>query len=508
MLALRQSPFLKLGFCIFVGIHFADELGAFGIAIGLSMGILSCIILIVDSRFLGTAYEKLISVGVFIAFIGIGGLIFLCQQHSLSQELQKVNCQRIVTSGVLKSSPICYDQSCKAELSVFSISLNGRNVASIRGTLLLKGKDIQFSQARRLDTIHAEVFITDVRSSYPRYLQMLYRKGIYYSAFLKGNLYRKKRSKLIDSEHIRSELTDQLYRLIGDNQLAGLACATILGNKKGLDEAVKSAFSDSGASHILAISGLHIGIIFGVFSYLLHFLTKLPYGNVIKGILVISALWGYLWLIDVAPAAFRAVFMFSCVCIYSMLNFRFHLLNIVGFSAIVHMLLNPLVVFHLGFQLSYVAVMGIICSLHRIETFTARFPHLIRVGMMIVGISLVASLFTSPLVIYHFGQFPTYFLLTNICLSFLTTWIVSIGFFFVVFAYVPYLNEFLGYLLNKLLFMALWICQSVSALPGAIITKISLFEMGLLILIFQLIIVLSLGFILNKFYVKNRVEKN
>lgn len=242
----------------------------------------------------------------------------------------------------------------------------------------------------------------------------------------------------------RPSLQKRLYRRLAaaglsKDELATTAALT-LGYKEDLDPTLRQHFQASGAAHVLAVSGLHTGIIYGL---LLWFLTlggrrKPLYEDRIKrtllSVVLIATLWGYAWLTGMTPSVVRCVVMLTIVEIGRILYREAFSVNTIAAAAVLILLARPLDLWNVGFLLSFAATTAIVILakdferlLHRQEwrnTWHGRLASW-TVGMIIV--SLAAQLGTLPIGMYVFGQVSNYFLLTNLIVLPLATLLVPCG---------------------------------------------------------------------------------
>lgn len=208
-----------------------------------------------------------------------------------------------------------------------------------------------------------------------------------------------------------------------------LTSAITLGHKASLKGTTKQYFSAAGISHILAVSGLHVGIIYMVISLLLKPLASAKWAQKVGQVVLILLLWGYAFLCGLPPSIVRAVIMFSVGAVGVIFHQTNQSINTVFFTAFAMLVYNPNYLFDMGFQLSFCAVLGILLfypPLYKIMEFKVvagkgnytKLKHLkLALLKWIWGtlcVSLAAQLSTLPLILYYFGTFPTYFLLTNV----------------------------------------------------------------------------------------------
>lgn len=227
-------------------------------------------------------------------------------------------------------------------------------------------------------------------------------------------------SKLSRSERLRMWFLEWRHQLLNrykalqadDDQYAVLAAMT-LGDKSTLNKELREVYSVTGASHVLALSGLHMGIIF----LLLYRLTLGRRHFLLSQVVIVLGLWAFAFLTGLSSSVVRSATMISGYVLFSVMGRQRNPINLLCFTAIIMLLVNPQSLYDIGFQLSFTAVLSILLWLPLIERFlpenyfvTRRFQHFLY---STVSMSLAAQLAVAPLIAYYFGRFSTYFLLTN-----------------------------------------------------------------------------------------------
>lgn len=255
------------------------------------------------------------------------------------------------------------------------------------------------------------------------------------------------------------------------NELA-VASALILGYKDDIDVQLKSAYSSAGAMHVLAVSGLHVGIIFLIFSQLLSFLEKLKYGIIIKSILLIIILWLYALLTGLSPSVMRAATMFSFIVATKITNRYSSFFNTLAASGLVLLIYNPLLIMEVGFQLSYMAVIGIVIIQPWInELFTIRY-WLPRKIWEITAVSIAAQIATFPLGLLYFHQFPNYFMLSNLVVIPLAIAILYLGIITLCFSFIPVIGNVLALVLNYIIQFLNYAVNFIDQIPYSLTENI------------------------------------
>lgn len=203
-----------------------------------------------------------------------------------------------------------------------------------------------------------------------------------------------------------------LRQYISSAQEQGLAEALLIGYKDNLDKSLVQAYSNTGVVHVIAISGLHLGLIYGLLVLLLRPLRKRA--KILRFILIVSGLWAFALLAGAQPSVLRSAVMFSCMALGELMARKSAVFNTLALSAFGLLCFNPFWLWDLGFQLSYAAV-GSILLFYQPLYRSVYFPNrAVNQVWQLVALTLTAQVFTLPVSLYHFHQFPALFLLTNL----------------------------------------------------------------------------------------------
>ncbi|MBS3807045.1 MAG: ComEC family competence protein [Bacteroidales bacterium] len=214
------------------------------------------------------------------------------------------------------------------------------------------------------------------------------------------------------SNQIRSRMLRQLDAGIrGKNQQA-VAAALLLGYKGGLTPDMKSRFSASGTMHILAVSGLHVGIIYLLFHHLLVLMDRSRHGRMAKTGVIIVILAGYAFLTGLSPSVCRATLMFSVIALGRTMRRDSSTYNSLAFSAFLLLVINPMLIFSVSFQLSYAAVASIAFFQPRLYSLMELQGIPDRLWQWLT-LAVAAQIGAAPLIIRYFHTFPNYFWLAN-----------------------------------------------------------------------------------------------
>ena len=203
-------------------------------------------------------------------------------------------------------------------------------------------------------------------------------------------------------------------RYIPDGQEQGILMALVLGVTDGLDSEVLSAYAASGAMHVLAVSGMHVSILYGILLFAFKPIRKSPASEWSIAVICLLLLWMYAFVTGLSPSVLRAVTMFSFVAVARPLGRNTNIYNTLAASAFILLLYDPWLILSVGFQLSYLAVWGIVYLQRPLNNLWAAPNTLLHWAWQITTVSIAAQWTTVAISIYYFHQFPTYFLLANL----------------------------------------------------------------------------------------------
>lgn len=263
---------------------------------------------------------------------------------------------------------------------------------------------------------------------------------------------------------VREKLTSRYSEYFEGQSLAILAAMTI-GDKNELTKEVQDIFSQVGASHLLALSGLHLGILFSIFNITFLRRTRNRYFRIVLSILGIVLLWTFAFIAGLPISLQRAALMFSLAQIMIIFRRDAFSINNLALSAIIILIINPLSLFDVGFQLSYASVLAILWIFPIIPCpkVVARYKVL-RFFHDSLCVTFCATIGTAPLVAYYFHNFPVYGLIVNLVLVFFAYGILVGAILFFI---LPFATEFIAIPLNGLLKMLEATLTFFAELPGS-----------------------------------------
>lgn len=389
------------------------------------------------------------------------------------------------------------------------IDTSGNWISSQNKAVLYIAKDSLSTHLRPGDQIQAQLNLEQPFEGYNpeefNYRKFLKRKGILYQSFLPSDQYRMMAQK--DKKHQKmwtNKQQERLVEIIDRSNLStphkGLAKALCLGYKTDIDNITHQQFKAAGITHLLCVSGLHVGIFSILIGYLLFFLGKERKQSIIKCIAKTAGIWIFVMITGMSPASVRAGLMFTILIIGDTFFQKPNHFNAIATSALIMLICNPMNLFDVGFQLSYAAVAGITgigkSMRHLIPRrnygIISRFLHWVW-GLFCVTTS--AQLATLPFILYYFHQFPIYFILANMTIVPCAGIMLGCIILLIVASSWPWAFLLMGNILTMILDMVDTITSWISSLPYALVDNIRFCAIQAVILTAAIIII---GILLDK----------
>jgi len=512
----NRAPFVRYVIPFIIGIVLSVYISIpyFFLAIISVIGILFLLFTTLFSKF-KLAYKKrwLNGIVAFIVLVCLGGQITsLNTEINFNNHFSKYLNKQTITYCEVIEPAIERENSVKIIVKVKAVLKNNEFIQSIGKAVLYFQKSPLSLHLSYGDNIIFRGNYNEIKPpqnpsefDYQRYLSF---HNIYHQAYIKPDQWKpinkNARFSIINiSQQIRNYLLDILKKnkIKGDEFAVG--SALLLGYEDKLDQGIINAYSATGALHVLSVSGLHVGIIYLVFSWMLSFLDKTQKGKIIKAILLLLFLWFYAMLTGLSPSVLRSAAMFSFIVIGQSLNKKVSIYNTLAVSAFFLLLFNPFLIMEVGFQLSYLAVIGIVFLQPKIYNLLYVKNKIIDAVWKISAVSIAAQIATFPLGLHYFHQFPNYFLFSNLIVIPVSTIIIYLGIGLIFLSKITFVADYLAFLFNFFIWFLNESVKWMEQLPLAILSKISIsiFETWLLYfcIIFLVIYFINKKVILLKF---------
>ena len=373
------------------------------------------------------------------------------------------------------------ENSYKAVASVTGISINNK-ITPVSGRIFLYFR--KDSIAPNIKYGHQIVFSRPLQSVKSTgnpgafdYKQYAAFQDIYHQVFLKPGewiVLKNKRINLFKQFLItcREKIISVLRTHIQGKKECGLAEAMLIGYKVDLDKDLVQAYSNTGVVHVIAISGLHLGLIYWLLTLFIRPLVrnkKLPW---LKPIVIISGLWLFSLLTGGSPSVLRSAVMFTCLVVGETASKKTTIYNTLAASAFLLLCYNPFWLWDVGFQLSYIAVLSIVIfnkPLYHLFYFPNK---LIDAVWKLMAATIAAQILTTPISVYYFHQFPTLFLLTNLLAVPLSSIILLGEIGLCIVSFIPLISSTLGDVLQWLISLLNNFIEFINNLSLAVIKNL------------------------------------
>ncbi|MEO7801414.1 MAG: ComEC/Rec2 family competence protein [Ginsengibacter sp.] len=258
----------------------------------------------------------------------------------------------------------------------------------------------------------------------------------------------------------------------GTNELA-IGEALLIGYKADLDKDLVQAYSNTGVVHIIAISGLHLGIIYFILMKLFERIDFFKRQKLLTGITILVCLWLFSLITGGSASVLRSAVMFTCVVAGKSFDKKTSVYNSLAASAFLLLCYNPYYLWDVGFQLSYCAVISIVMFQRPILNLFYVKKWWLKQLWNLVAISLAAQILTFPICIFYFHQFPIVFLLSNIVAVPLSTGILIGEIILIAMAKIAFIAKYLGIIVTALIFVMNYLITFINSLPFAVYEGIS-----------------------------------
>ena len=492
-------PFLKLFFALAIGVILAVFL-AVEVNLVLVVFVFAFLFLF---HLLTNKYIKLVpfSGAVFLLLLVLIGL------YRGGEEKQKAKHNHLQQDAYIIAevieSPKIYDKIVRTRLEIIAIKgkdnfkeTQGKSLLTLEkdslAISLVKGDYIQFEPDFKEIT-------TNKNPNTFNYKRYLFFHLISQQTYLKSNKWNKIEAEKYwyDIDRLSSARTYllQQYKKYGiDGVELSVLSALTLGYKNELDKEIQKSYAASGAIHVLAVSGLHVGIVFVIISQLLRFFGSSKLSRYLRFVLSVLFIWFFAFLTGAAPSVLRASLMFSFIAFGQLLERNSTIYNSIFASAFFLLLYNPFLLFDLSFQLSYSAVISIVYFQPKIGGLYKPKFAILKWLWGLVSVSLAAQIGTIPIVLYYFHQFPNYFLLSNFVVIPMATIVIWLSLLFFLSLSFPFVAAFIAKIITYLISFQNLLIQKVEALPYALTTDIYLDKLQLLFLVLLVLLLMLLSY--------------
>lgn len=442
-----------------------------------------------------------LTVSVFMVWLG-------WQLTQLHDELRQANHfqtalaeRNVVVGEIYKIEPTSTGKA-RVQLQIEAIGVPDTPLQTAHGNLLAYLDSTALEQLNYGDRISLLANINRIEQpknpkafDYARYMHF---KNVHHQAFVWGNDWQllepaDRYNLLVIADRLRDRCIGILKKHFPTENELAVASALILGYRGEITDEVRNAYANTGAMHVLAVSGLHVGFIYLGISFLLGLVrTKWRHWKLAKTLLEIAAIWSFAVLTGASPSVLRASTMFSFIIFGGYIQGYTNIYNTLAASAFFLLCWNPYFLMDVGFQLSYLAVLGIVYFQPKIYKLLYIKHKIGDYAWKLVAVSLAAQISTLPISLYYFHQFPMYFWLSGLVVVPVAVVILCGGFLLFITNAIPGWSWLLGKalwgivaLVNKAIFL-------IQQIPGSTLKGIWI-GFGTVLLLYALIMMVVLA---------------
>ncbi|MEC3907065.1 ComEC/Rec2 family competence protein [Tamlana sp. 2201CG12-4] len=345
-----------------------------------------------------------------------------------------------------------YDKYIIDLLEVDDKSVVGKTLLNIQRDTLQPPLEVDKTFTCRTNFVDLTHPLNPNQFNYKNYLE---KKYIYHQLFISGELLLPGKSTTITlmgvAYRIRKHINKKLESYNFKPDVLAIINALLLGQRQDISKRIYSNYTNAGAIHILAVSGLHVGIILMIFGVIFKPLEKFKHGTLIKTIALICLLWSFALIAGLSASVTRAVTMFSIVAIALNLKRPTNIYNTLAISMMVILLFNPLFLFDVGFQLSYLAVFSIVSIDPILFKLWQPKNKLLKLYWHTFTVTISAQLGIIPVSLFYFHQFPGLFFISNLVIIPLLGLILGFGILVLALAILNALPQFIASLFGHII---------------------------------------------------------
>lgn len=386
------------------------------------------------------------------------------------------------------------EKSYKISVNVLAVKKNGKWIHTRGNAMCYFKKDSLAKQLRYGDCMVVKIKWNEIKPpqnpgefNYKRFLSF---HNIYHSAYISSENWKalgtNEGNKILASAY---NLRESLLSIYTQNNISGeeyaVGSALVLGYDDKIDQDLINAYASSGALHVLSVSGLHVGIIYIIFNFLLIFLDKFKHGKTIKCFSLLFILWFYATLTGLSPSVLRSATMFSFIVLAQTWKWNTNIFNTLSVSCLALLLYNPYLIMEVGFQLSFLAILGIVSIQPWIYEKWQPNNWFVNQIWLITSVSIGAQIATFPLGLLYFHQFPNYFLFSNLLVIPISTIILGYGILMFALGKISAIGAVCGKIFTGLVWFLNESVRVAEQLPGALLQgiSISIFETWIIYLL-------------------------
>jgi competence protein ComEC len=473
----KKAPFLRLIIPLMVGIIFQWEF-QFPLIVSLVILIITLFALILSfllpifSRFKLSIISGVVTT---IVFLTLGSLLTVEKDVTHDRKwFQNYYHDKDVVGVILNEPLVEKANSFKAIASVNFVSHGQKQIFTVGKIIIYFKKDSVLQKPEPGTQILFLNSLQEIKNAgnpgsfnYKRYCLF---EGVTHQVYLQASdfvLFGKRKENYLNEFLflLRKNVLNILRKNIHAEKEVGLAEALLIGYKDDLDKNLVQSYTNTGVVHVIAISGLHLGLIYWLLVQLLRPLRKTKKIRWLAAVVIIICLWLFSLLAGAQASVVRSAVMFTCIVIGESFSKKTSIFNTLAASAFLLLCYNPFWLWDVGFQLSYAAVLSIVIFMRPVYNWFYVKNKFLDAIWKLNGVSIAAQLLTTPFSLYHFHQFPNFFLLTNFIAVPLSSAIVLGEIFLCSVSFLPFVATISGNILSWLIWLMNSYIERIEALP-------------------------------------------
>ncbi len=446
---LLNFTIIRFTFCLIIGIVIAHNF-----EIDFSVALYTTIVLIIalDAYWL-VLRQKInrtpyFAVLAYICMIGLGINTYNIQD----EKLQSKHYTNFVSTESFNNIAFKIKERLKPDAynDKYMVSLLSFNNREASGRLLVNLKRDSLTRVLNIDDVlFTSAVLKEVQSplnphqfDYSKYLEL---KQVYHQLYIEQNelhLISDRRISIYGhADQLRNKINKKLIAAGFKDNALSIINALLLGQRQTIDKTIYNNYVNSGTIHILAVSGLHVGILLLILNFILRPLLYFKYGYILRPAIIIILLWSFAVIAGLSPSVTRAVTMFSVLSFAMHLKRPANIYNTLAISAFFILLFKPNFLFEIGFQMSYLAVLGIVSIQPILYRLWKPKYWIIDKPWQIFTVTVAAQVGVAPISLFYFHQFPGLFFISNLVVIPFLGFILGLGLFIIILALINSLPE-------------------------------------------------------------------
>jgi competence protein ComEC len=494
-------PFLRVATVFALGIFVAEYFGL-GYMYFLIPGLIALISYIAGDFYIQNARIKSLAQGglLLFMFFSLGGIISNRQQQAMNVNYIMADDNMPATLYITLTESLKSSKGFRWLADVHWLKNNEQKIIGKQTQIIIKfdESDLVAGAYKKGSSLICELKLQDVpRNTNPEAFDfggLLRYKGILQQGNVKIG---KHHADSLTHENIvqrtatatTAYATGVIRKYIESPSNAGIAEALLLGQKTLLGDDIYQSYANTGAIHVLSVSGLHVAIFISGFIWLFNRSKRQDIGwKLFKLLILMAIVWFYVILTGLSPSVVRAGVMVTLYLIGTNLFKTTNSYNILSVAALIMLLYQPFYLFQTSFQFSYISLLSILYFQPKISALWSPPNKALQFLWNLVNISLAAQILIFPFTVYYFHQFPIYFVVSGVIAVPLVSVIIYLGTgVLLIEAFWPKLNAIFGYLLDELVNLLNMCIVEISQWPFSVITDIYINDIVLFIISITLI---------------------